>query len=316
MSSSLFGDLPPMMMMSEKKNQKKKEEKERETKTISEEKSSNATTSSSWGKRERAVVASATTTRKEEVKEEDKEDVFGSMKVTSTAMTKRRRGVESSIGSSDRKKTMLNFTPEQMKMQQFALRAKHRRQKQEQLQQQQQEKNGAKTTTPNGSTKANNNAREKRAGEWREEGQRGNDGFVAGWDCPDEYDPFKPNSYEDAKLQRTRDDEEKTRREKDWMERKKIKEEAREKEKKEKEQEVKKKENGGGGKGMSMAMKLMKKMGWEEGKGLGKNQDGIDAPLAVKKDGRDTGRIVQSKALFSSKSEKIKGKTNDPTNTE
>jgi len=263
------------------------------------------------------VVANATTTRKEEDKEEDKEDVFGAMKVTSTALTKRRRGVESSIGSSDRKKTMLNFTPEQMKMQQFALRAKHRRQKQEQLQQQQQqEKNGAKTTTPNGSTKANNNAREKRAGEWREEEQRGNDGFVAGWDCPDEYDPFKPNSYEDAKLQRTRDDEEKTRREKDWMERKKIKEEAREKEKKEKEQEVKKKENGGGGKGMSMAMKLMKKMGWEEGKGLGKNQDGIDAPLAVKKDGRDTGRIVQSKALFSSKSEKIKGKTNDPTNME
>jgi len=316
MSSSLFGDLPPMMMMSAK-NQKKKEEEERETKTISEEKSSNATTSSSWGKRERAVVASATTTRKEEDKEEDKADVFGAMKVTSTALTKRRRGVESSIGSSDRKKTMLNFTPEQMKMQQFALRAKHRRQKQEQLQQQQQqEKNGAKTTTPNGSTKANNNAREKRAGEWREEEQRGNDGFVAGWDCPDEYDPFKPNSYEDAKLQRTRDDEEKTRREKDWMERKKIKEEAREKEKKEKEQEVKKKENGGGGKGMSMAMKLMKKMGWEEGKGLGKNQDGIDAPLAVKKDGRDTGRIVQSKALFSSKSEKIKGKTNDPTNME
>ena len=304
-------------MMMSAKNQKKTEEEERETKTISEEKISATTTSSSWGKREHAVVASATTTtRKVEVKE-DKEDVFGSMKVTSTAMTKRRRGVESSIGSSDRKKTMLNFTPEQMKMQQFALRAKHRRQKQEQLQQQQQqEKNGAKTTTPNSSTKANNNAREKRAGEWREEEQRGNDGFVAGWDCPDEYDPFKPNSYEDAKLQRTRDDEEKTRREKDWMERKKIKEEAREKEKKEKEQEVKKKENGGGGKGMSMAMKLMKKMGWEEGKGLGKNQDGIDAPLAVKKDGRDTGRIVQSKALFSSKSEKIKGKTNDPTNME
>ena len=94
------------------------------------------------------------------------------------------------------------------------------------------------------------------------------------------------------------------------MERKKIKEEEREKEKKEKEEKEKK---GGGGKGMSMAMRMMKKMGWEEGKGLGKNQDGIDSPLAVKKDGRDTGRIIKSKALFSSKSEKMKGKTNDPT---
>ena len=56
---------------------------------------------------------------------------------------------------------------------------------------------------------------------------------------------------------------------------------------------------------MSMAMRMMKKMGWQEGKGLGKNQDGIDAPLVVKKDGRDTGRIIKSKALFSSEKNEI-----------
>ena len=61
----------------------------------------------------------------------------------------------------------------------------------------------------------------------------------------------------------------------------------------------------GEGKGMSMAMRMMKKMGWQEGKGLGKNQDGIDAPLVVKKDGRDTGRIIKSKALFSSEKKEI-----------
>ena len=58
---------------------------------------------------------------------------------------------------------------------------------------------------------------------------------------------------------------------------------------------------------MSMAMRMMKKMGWQEGKGLGKNQGG-HRPLVVKKDGRDTGRIIKSKALFFS-SERTRSKT-------
>tara|TARA_B100001540_G_scaffold300823_1_gene306658 strand:- start:42 stop:854 length:813 start_codon:yes stop_codon:yes gene_type:complete len=215
---------------------------------------------------------------------------------TMTTTTKRddddakRRKAESGTGA-----------PQKMKMQQSmvkAQRAKMLRAKTEKL---------SASATPK-ITALNNAKEEKSGGERRIDeptlGEGKGDGGGGGgtvWDCPDEYDPFKPNSYEDAKLQRTRDDEEKKQREKDWMERKKIKEEEREKEKKEKEEKEKK----GGGKGMSMAMRMMKKMGWQEGKGLGKNQDGIDAPLVVKKDGRDTGRIIKSKALFSSEKNEI-----------
>ena len=216
---------------------------------------------------------------------------------TTTTTTKRddddakRRKAESGTGA-----------PQKMKMQQSmvkAQRAKMLRAKTEKL-----------SASATSKITALNNAKEEKSGGERRideptlgegKGDGGGGGGGTVWDCPDEYDPFKPNSYEDAKLQRTRDDEEKKQREKDWMERKKIKEEEREKEKKEKEEKEKK----GGGKGMSMAMRMMKKMGWQEGKGLGKNQDGIDAPLVVKKDGRDTGRIIKSKALFSSEKNEI-----------
>jgi splicing factor 45 len=83
------------------------------------------------------------------------------------------------------------------------------------------------------------------------------------------------------------------------MERKKIKEEGEREKKMREKEESEKKKAAGSSKGMSMAMKMMKKMGWKEGKGLGKNLDGIDAPLAMKKNGRDTGRIIKEKALFS-----------------
>lgn len=39
----------------------------------------------------------------------------------------------------------------------------------------------------------------------------------------------------------------------------------------------------------STSVKLMKKMGWKEGSGLGKNQDGIKAPLEVEKRENNTG---------------------------
>ena len=234
------------------------------------------TRASSWGKRvlgdDDAATTTTTTKRDDDAK---------------------RRRAESGTGA-----------PQKMKMQQSmvkAQRAKMLRAKTEKL---------SASATPK-ITAINNAKEEKSGGERRideptlgeEKGETKRDGGGGGtvWDCPDEYDPFKPNSYEDAKLQRTRDDEEKKQREKDWMERKKIKEEEREKEKKEREEKEKK----GEGKGMSMAMRMMKKMGWQEGKGLGKNQDGIDAPLVVKKDGRDTGRIIKSKALFSSEKNEI-----------
>ena len=39
----------------------------------------------------------------------------------------------------------------------------------------------------------------------------------------------------------------------------------------------------------STSVKLMKKMGWKEGDGLGKNQDGIKTPLQVEKHENNTG---------------------------
>ena len=39
----------------------------------------------------------------------------------------------------------------------------------------------------------------------------------------------------------------------------------------------------------STSVKLMKKMGWKEGSGLGKNQDGIKTPLEVEKRENNTG---------------------------
>ena len=89
-----------------------------------------------------------------------------------------------------------------------------------------------------------NNAKKRRAAErenrWgtnvgRRKRRRDGGGGGTVWDCPDRYDPFKPNSYEDAKLQHERQRGRKSNGRKTGWKGKKIKEEEREKEKKEKE---------------------------------------------------------------------------------
>jgi splicing factor 45 len=51
---------------------------------------------------------------------------------------------------------------------------------------------------------------------------------------------------------------------------------------------------GGGGGGMSLAQKMMMKMGWKEGQGLGKDDQGMTTPLMAKKDGARSGVIVNA----------------------
>ena len=49
-----------------------------------------------------------------------------------------------------------------------------------------------------------------------------------------------------------------------------------------------------GGGGESLAMKMMKKMGYVEGRGLGKNDQGMTTPLEVRKDSARSGIIVNA----------------------
>ena len=52
-------------------------------------------------------------------------------------------------------------------------------------------------------------------------------------------------------------------------------------------------EDSSAAKGMNLAKSLLQKMGWKEGDGLGRNRQGISAPLVAQKTDRRAGVIVQ-----------------------
>ncbi|KAG2432124.1 hypothetical protein HXX76_009050 [Chlamydomonas incerta] len=57
----------------------------------------------------------------------------------------------------------------------------------------------------------------------------------------------------------------------------------------------------GGSKGMSLAQKLLEKMGWREGEGLGRNRQGISNPLMAQKTNQRAAVIVEAPSLPANK---------------
>ena len=101
----------------------------------------------------------------------------------------------------------------------------------------------------------------------------------------DEYDPAVPNEYEKIKEKKER-------------ERIKVDEEARRLQRERDEAptiapraDVQPAEEPKTEKGMTLAQKMMEKMGWKSGEGLGKNKQGLAAPLTVQKTNAAHGRV-------------------------
>lgn len=93
----------------------------------------------------------------------------------------------------------------------------------------------------------------------------------------DEYDPMRPNDYDALMKQKARD-----RTKEDMQRREQEINKAREHDQKFEESKTN-----------SFASKMMKKMGWKEGEGLGKDGKGIAAPLIAQKTDHAAARIVQ-----------------------
>lgn len=102
----------------------------------------------------------------------------------------------------------------------------------------------------------------------------------------DAYDPSKPNDYEQIIRERKRARLEKEA-ELDTLKRKRMEEKAKAKPQVVVETAHPKRE-----KGMTLAQKMLEKMGWKKGEGLGKTNQGISTALVVEKTDARSGRVI------------------------
>eukprot|EP01025_Chloroclados_australasicus_P006456 TRINITY_DN12082_c1_g2_i6.p2 TRINITY_DN12082_c1_g2~~TRINITY_DN12082_c1_g2_i6.p2 ORF type:complete len:257 (+),score=65.42 TRINITY_DN12082_c1_g2_i6:165-935(+) len=121
-------------------------------------------------------------------------------------------------------------------------------------------------------------------------------------DVQDFYDPMKPNDYEEIVNERKR---KKMEADQEAERQQQLKEEQRAQEELLKQQEeemfiqqqlreINGQNEGNERRGMTLAQKLLEKMGWKEGQGLGKQQQGMATPLIAQKTDKRSGIIVNA----------------------
>eukprot|EP01023_Acetabularia_acetabulum_P036217 TRINITY_DN3424_c5_g1_i1.p1 TRINITY_DN3424_c5_g1~~TRINITY_DN3424_c5_g1_i1.p1 ORF type:complete len:350 (-),score=79.77 TRINITY_DN3424_c5_g1_i1:397-1446(-) len=133
-------------------------------------------------------------------------------------------------------------------------------------------------------------------------------GGVQLWNgIPDVYDPSKPNDYEeivkDRKQKRMEAEQEAERQQKLKEMQRNVEEQKRQQEEKIKHQmqidEINEQNEQNERKGMTLAQKLLEKMGWKEGQGLGRQQQGMATPLIAQKTDKRSGIIVNAESQLS-----------------